>query len=210
MSFKYENSRDANQHLQNTVIMYAGVPALVHEVHEQGDGTFSIVLSHLPRMNNRITVDLFSPDLQIRGLQLGYCNASSIGRAVWMSRIPSRQYHQGFCRGNVNIRVDRVSGVRPISWENCLREPGFSDSLRNVYPNLQESIRLLDNPEYRSVAFHRRYAVEKDELDFYRLHYKGEPVAIDGGGNGVFRLAKKFDFLREELVLLGVQMNDKA
>lgn len=204
MSFHYTDVRDANQHLLGTVVMFAGQPAFIHEiqVNPADQHGFIAHIGHLPRINNMVTVDLFSPDLEPKKLRLGYVNVSSVGHAMFCSRIPAKQYHQGLCRGNVSIPP--INGQRLTSFERLLTEPGFADALRNQYPTYEEAARLLENPDYRSMAFHRSYALEKDELGFFRLFYKGEPVAF--GENKQFKLADKFKYLREEITELGVQV----
>lgn len=203
MSFAYENVRDANQHLMHSVVMFAGAPAFVHEVIQGPEqGSFSVHLGHLPRIQNTFTVDLFHADFEPRNCRLGYVNVSSIGHALYCTRIPARQYHQGLVRGNVNI--PRVEGRTVSTFEMLLQEPGFADALRNVYPTYEAAQGLLENPNYTSMAFNRRYALSKDELGFYRLHYKGEPVAFGEGKK--FKVPEKFKYLREELMELGVEV----
>lgn len=203
MSFKYENERDAQQHLQGTVIMYAGAPAFVHEITPAAGGAFVVHLGHLPRFRNIFQVDLFDSQLEPRGMRLGYCNVTGAGQAVFLTRVPSRQYHQGLCRTNVNIPSDE-HGHRIVGFDTLMIDPGFTDALRGIYPNLKEATDLLENPDYRSVAFDRYFALSKDELGFYRMYNRGMPVAY--GQLSSFQLAEKFEYLREQLTELGVKI----
>ncbi len=199
MSFAYTDIRDAQQHLQHSVIMYDGRPVWVNEIfnHEQ---TFKVSISSLPRQRDPITVDLMDPLLGPREARLGYVN-SNLGYALYLTRIPLRQYKQGLCRSNVHI--PGVNGQRIVNFENLIREPGFADSLRNIYPTYDEAAnRLNENPNVRSVAFDKCFALERDELGFFRLFYKGEPVAF--GEDKSFKLPKKFCYLKEMISELGV------
>ena len=203
MSFKYENERDAQQHLLGTVVMYAGAPAYVHEIAPSASGAFVVSLGHLPRYRNIFQVDLFDGQFEPRGIRLGYCNIVNAGRATFLSRIPSRQYHQGLHRTNLRIPEDET-GRRHTNFEHLLTDAGFADCLRNIYPSYKEALNLLENPNILSAAFHRYFAVSKDELGFYRMHNRGIPVAY--GGADKIILADKYEYLREQLTELGIKV----
>lgn len=168
-------------------------------------GSFLAHLQPLPRLANDVVVDLFDPLLEPRGIQLGYVNVSRYGVALFTSRVPARQYHQGLCRQNVNVGNDR-RGRRVVNFPDLLREPGFTDALKGVYPTFKEAVELLDNKNYSSFAFDRLFCVERDEMDFLRIFFRDIPVAF-GEANTGFKLASKASYLKEDLLKLGVKID---
>ena len=143
MAFMYQNVADAEQHLRGTVVMFDGMPAYVHSVTALGNGRFLANLGHLPRINNTFEVDLFDARLDPKGIRLGYVNCTKYGEALFCSRIPARQYHQGLHQNNVNVARSHLTDARVTSFPYMLSDPGFADALRNIYPTFNEALNLL-------------------------------------------------------------------
>lgn len=202
MSFAYTNVADAQQHLQHSVVMYDKRPVWVNEIFDV-DGDMVASITNIPTLRNAYNVSIFDPLFCPREVRLGYTNTTG-GHAVFLSRVPSRQYKQGICRNNTHI-PNTPEGLRVTTFEHLTRMASWSDALRGIYPTFAEAVSLLKNGEgIRSVAFHRDYAAGLDDLGFVRLYHKGEACAF--GEDGVFRLPKQFEYLTEELTEMGMKI----
>ncbi len=207
MVLPYDNVENAAQHLQGCVVMYDDRPHYVREVYRQTNGKRDImaILSAMPRMRDEIHVPIFDPlfDAKCLGQRLGYVNFGDTIGTLWLSRIPSRQYKQGLIRQNVLVTMGggrRDPGVR---FDTLLQHAGLSDCLRGIYPTFDQAIQKLDdNPNLPSVAFHKHFALERQDLGYHLLCYRNERVAW--GDPKKFKLPEHFIYLKETLDKLGV------
>lgn len=200
----YENAADANQHLHHTVIMYDDRPVWVEDVFSNDRNDILCTLNFLPRVRDPFSVSVFDPKLDARGMgqRLGYMNYFNQNGVVFLSRIPSRQYKQGLSRGNVAATYDS-QGRRTFDFSLYSRRPEFVDMLTGTYPTFEEACRRLEaEPNIAAIAFHREFALQRDELGYYLLLFKGTKVAW--GDPKSFKLPSHFIYLKEVLQKNGV------
>lgn len=203
MCMPYQNAADANQHLQGTVVMFDNRPVYVHEVFGTPEG-ISATLRFLPRMNDGISVSVFDPRFEAKelGSRLGYLNIGDRYGALYVRRIPARQYKQGLVRGNVMIGGDARTGA-VYGFNDAIRHGAWVDMMTRVYPSFDQALQMMkDNPALPSVAFSPELALIRQDLGFYLLAYKGEQIAW--GDPKAFKLPSQFMYLKETLNKYGV------
>ena len=196
---KYDSAEQANLRLKGTYILYDG------ELMQCGgcpaEGT--VALYTVPGQRGQMVVNLDDPKLNMSDFRLGYVNKGA--RAGYLTRIPARQQRQGLCQTNVQVDPEwtRVTaqGVNTI-----LGSVEFRDALQNKYPKFGECVDMLKgNPNIRSRAFSRRFALYKDpEFDLYELHYRGQRIAW--GDPASFNLPSSHTYLRELIDQEGISV----
>ena len=192
----YENAADANQQLGQSVIMFDGNPVWVHEVRSLSSGSIVAVCYPMLAMKDMMTIPINDPRLDARDLgnRLGYVNTFQHTGAVFCSRIPARQFKQGLSKNNVAI--GSRDGPRIFGFETLRGLSGFTDCLRGHYPSIQEAKdRLTKEPEIPSIAFHKYFALQHDELGFFVVMYRGERVAW--GDPESFKIPTHYKYLKE-------------
>lgn len=201
MVAKYENGADANQQIGGCVVMYDDKPVLVSECFDR-DADILANISFLPHRRDLLTISLFDPkfDAKSMGRRLGYVNTFGEFGAYFLTRIPSRQYKQGLHANNVNV-PDPIR--RQWNFNHIRIRPEFTDTLMGVYPTFEEArTRLMANPDIKSIAFSRYFAIERDELGFFLVFYRGDRVAW--GEPNSFKIPSHYDYLKEVMQENGV------
>ena len=204
----YQNAADAQQQLGGSVILYDGRPVYVVECFAGRGNDILMSVVNLPRKRDPYQVSIFDPLVEGRGvgLRLGYCNLGGDYGAVWLSRIPRRQYSQGLTRNNVAVNGARGRENRlPLNFDHITGMACFVDMMNGVYPAYADAVQQLNaNRALPSVAFARDFCLERgqDDLGFFLLRYKNERVAW--GDPAEFKLPKKFSYLTELLRKNGV------
>jgi hypothetical protein len=203
MCLPYTSVEDAQQHLLNSVILFDGRPVYVRDIYTTDDG-LNTCLRFLPRMADEIHVSLFDPRIETKelGSRLGYMNIGGRTGAMYVRRIPARQYKQGLVRQNVLVGGDRRSGSA-YRFDDAMRQGSFVDMMTRVYPTYEAAYQTLkDQPELPSIAFSPEFAIVRQELGFFLLEYKGEQVAW--GDPKMLKLPSQFSYLKELLNKYGV------
>ena len=189
----YETLEDANQQLGASVLLFKGDPMWC-EGCQIRNGKISVLLYSLPRLRDQIFVDIDDPDLDSRdlGRRLGYVNTFGPSGALFVSRIPARQYKQGLSKNNVRI----LGGSGRLTLNDLRVQPGFTDAIKGIYPSFKRAReRLQEDPDILSIAFNRNFALQRDELGFFVVLYRNERVAW--GDPDAFKLPSHFQYLKE-------------
>jgi hypothetical protein len=209
LAIKYENVEDAKLRLRNTVVLYKGEPVLITDVArgEGKDDIFRVLFNPLPNAGvdpfGRKVADpgaaerkyISSKHFDIAPFRMGYVNTPKTG-AFFCSRVPNRVQKQGLCGENFVAKYD-TGGI--VHFNTFLACKSVVDMVHNRYPSLDEAVKEL--AKCPSVAFHREFAVMKDEVipDLVYLYHKGQKVGMYSKGENKVCLGNKFNCLKESL-----------
>jgi hypothetical protein len=193
----FDNARDANQYLSNTVCYWNGAPFYVESVNPEMEAR-----GYLLPINNaslRMSVDVRDVRFNCREFKLGYVN-TAWGFASYVSRVPVRGLSQGIGDNNLRFEgngVDAAGRHQDVFVQNLLRDQGFADMLNGVYPDRAEVERRLADPAVLSVAVSPWVSIKKHTQfrNLFYLEYKGREIAWSETDR--FALPPEFNYLRE-------------
>lgn len=202
----YDTVENTHAKLAGTVFMFDGRPVHCLGAFNSGDqkDPIHLNLQFLPKMRDNVAVSVNDPRVEVRNLPLGYVNIYD--DAVYLTRTPCRQFRQGLTNQSVICPPIRKRDAPMYNFKSLIQRAEFVDAMCNVYPTYKEALNmLLDNPEKRSVAFSRRFALFHDkELGFFELRYKGNRVAWGDPNN--FNLPSEFMYLSEVIAEQGISV----
>jgi len=192
--YQYDREQ-AKQKLAGTVIMYKDKPIYIGDV-KQGGGGVVLLAYNLPNYEKEILLKLDDNNLDGLNFKLGYVNYKDT--ATYLTRVPRRQYAQG-------LRGENTANSMGYNFGDLTREPSFSENLSGKYPSFEDCVKTVEAGKNRSRAFHRRFAISKDnELGFYQLEYKGQRIAYGDPEN--FVLPSHMQYLSEVIRSAGVKI----
>lgn len=196
----YDGPEQTKMRLAETVVAYDGKPVYVTGVTAGN----KLNLVKLPKMNDNFVCGLNDPKLNFLDLRLGYVNTNNY--AAYMRRTAGRQQRQGLHKGVVIIGDRDLQNKVVLNWEELIHTPEFFDAFQGIYPNFADVVqRMLENPKIRSMAFHRRFALHRDEeLGFYELRYRGRRVAW--GDPNQFNLPSEYSYMTEMIQAEGINL----
>lgn len=222
LAIKYEHLDDASMRLRNTVVRYKGDPVYITNIRPgTGDEIFRVYFQPLPvkkvdgfiaPRKVRLGPDgpefveeaeeerryISSRNFDISPFKMGYVNDPK--GAAYCSRLPTRKQQQGLCAENFG--ASSVGGN--FNFNSFLSCPGVVDMVHGRYPSLAEAQRLLAEKQSPLIAFHRDFAISRDEIlgNLFHVFYRGNKVGayLDGG----LILGDKYRCLKESLIELGV------
>lgn len=162
--------QDYNQRLHSGVILWKGVP---HCINTE-DNTLNIT----DLVTGEMVARSVSPDheyLDIAAFELGYMN-TDIG-AMYLSRIPARQFKQAITPGSVvEYRLQRDGLVREgMGRSRWLRSVSFRERYTKPFPSYDEALRMFGG-DVQSVALSPSIAICKQRNGFISVWYKLEEV----------------------------------
>lgn len=192
MKCGYDNLEDTKQKLVGTYCMYSGkavVVKVVEEIVPTNSPNFRLLGSYL--FNGRaFECNLDDPLFNCSEFNIGYVNRLSA--AVWWYRLPMKQWQQGLKQSQLNTKYSNRAYVHGFEF----RGKPVAQMLENAYPNVQEASDLLTNQEAQIVAFHKNFAMTRDEVyKGFTVEYKGEVIG------STFNL-KEFNLLNERQHLI--------
>lgn len=172
--------------LKHTVVMYDGVPVYISEVTPDGKLYVRNMVSkenHLYEIND----ELFS----FEPVKLGYINIK--GHAAYLSRTPSRQYKQGLSVNTLKIQCTDAEYSGQI--QEMIRKFTFemSNTIRNIFPSIDEATKLLAQDERKSVACSRVFKINADG----NLFYKEQNVGLLDFNTKVPIFSRKYSYLKQ-------------
>lgn len=186
----------------NSVIYHKKEPVYVRSVQLQGDQSVSLNgwLVGPAARQQPWKADSEDEHLADEPFNLGYMNGiaktADDGEAfiscAYVERVPRRQWKQGLHDGIISFR----GAVKFMTFQAAVGNKHFADMLKNQYPNAREAVASI-NGNTQMVAFNRRLAIRKTNLDLFELHYRGAPVGTSDDPFGRWRLADRFKYLRE-------------
>lgn len=146
-----------------TVVLYQKKPVFISSVNaDKCFNTYS-----LENMKEKVGVlSVTDKDFDFLPVPLGFCNHNK--DALFLQRIPKRQYKQGLCKTNLKVNtitddadgdgIKQLQGIKVRSLSHCIG---------GLYPTLENAISLIVKEGYRSVAFARKLAIDTDLALFY-------------------------------------------
>jgi hypothetical protein len=180
----FDNKRDAEMRINKSVVMYKKRPVYITGIseklyctaHELGD----------PGAEHRFKVT--SRLLDLKPVKTGYLNLER--NTVYLVRTPVRRWKQGLNAENIRIHADVAGGARlldTVSMRNCIL---------NAYPKYPEAIASI-REGWRSIAFHRHYAMSAGPAGLVFLLYRGDKVGWIKDDSPV--ISDEYRFIEEEL-----------
>lgn len=230
LAIKYENADDANMRLRYTVVLYKGEPVQIQQVvrgEGKGDDILRVLFTPLPlgkdegklpivpapkrrvrNLDDLVALDvendaemkrkyISSKHFDIAPFKLGYVNRPSGSGVFYCTRLPNRIQKQGLCGENFSARDNYGA---PINFNTFLSCKQMIDMVHGNYPSFDEALRLLAE-KVNSVAFHRDFALVKDEVipNLLFLYHKGNKVGMYARNSGEVSLGNKYACLKESL-----------
>lgn len=176
----------ARSRIEGTIvrIQETNVPVLVRHV-DRDSGICSVSkLLDIDIDESFVNLD----DLNVEPVPLGFVNYA--GDAIYLQRIPNRR---GPGNQGLNERNCASSGARLWAFPNkCLHQ-----CIMNEYPSFEkaceESLQKTRRGKYKTIAFHRHWAVSNNNLMYKNRLLVGSII------DGVPTLEAKFGYLKEAL-----------
>lgn len=191
---RYENYDDVVARVNRTIIRYQGVPvySTVHSNGRTNEPDLSLDLTDFHRDVSFNKVHSSDEDIDVSAMPLGYVNKAT--SAVMAVRLPTRRHRQGLCNENlayIDPRHERTRGIIPAKAQDIVAKDFFR-MLNNEYPTGAEAIECLEHRnEVSSVAFHRKFAIVRDDIGVIKLHFFGAPLAVYNEDKGTFKLTSR-------------------
>lgn len=172
---------DIKARLGSTVIRYKGVPYWC-EVPD-----IDLVLIDMVDRSTKARVDADDPDVDISSLTLGYVNTPHpYNCAIYLARNPLRMYKQGVDLSRLTYTPLVEDKDKFAVDYNRMFCQGFVDSINNVFPTLNEAIKILTTSKVKSVAVSKDIGLLK-QVDMLKVYLKGLEVGwMKLGSNKVF------------------------
>lgn len=192
--FKGLLERDVNQIFVGSVMMYDKQPVYILS---QVVG-FDVMASNLDT-SEEFELNLFSPQLSIRGVNTGNVNVNGV--VVNFFRCPVRRWKQGLCRDNIEVVPSEKEFLSDLTYRHSHRAVKdfqvelLKDTLKNEYPSFEKVLGEVGKNNVKEMAFDRQFSLDKE----FRLYYKKEFVGAVNEDNGEIFLAKKREYLRSLL-----------
>lgn len=165
MAFPYTTVQDARQHLHNTIILFDSKPAHVIDIHTNDTGGLEAVLDLMA--GESVNVSLWDTRIQTRNFPLGYVNLAP--GAVYLTRIPRRQYQQGL--SDNNVIASNGDNFRRIA-----RSKGFRDAMAGKYPTVAECLELIKSKE--SAAFSVDFCLRRMNSGLIEVQYQNTSIGV--------------------------------
>lgn len=186
--------RDAKMMFQDCILLFngalryvAGMDNEVASLREVNADPKRIIESH----NN---FDAFSP-IKTR---LGYINYGPTKSAIYLERMPIRQFKIGLTSGNIRM-CSIHSRHAHQALEAFPRIDGLEQCLNNKYPSLKAAITAVIEKGFSSVAFDKQFAVSTEK----RVYYKNTFVGTFDEETHVIALHPQYQYL--ESVMIGAR-----
>lgn len=206
MTLPYNSFQSLSERYYGTVIYNGDDPIYVTgldggQVPAISYRTVGAVEKHFPH-----SIAANNPALRDGPFSLGYVNKVPFENddgetkfmADYMIRIPKRQWKQGICGNNVELKATH------LDFSLLVVHPQFREMLMNKYPSKAKALTLLREP-YQSVAFNLRLALFSTDMDSIGLEYRGRTVGVSEDGDK-FKLKKDSFYLQEFLEANGVEL----
>lgn len=208
----YDTAEEANQKLQNSTVLFKGLPVHVREA-SGNKGKVSLAFSWLPwpksgpdKPPDEAKMSDEGWDFKTLGSKIGYVNIKSnpwnkTEEAVFVTRMPTRSSRQGFDDRTAKVFQYHTSDPSPWTFSHLLYDSGLVDSVCGKFPSTEEAVgRLIKNPDkVKSIAIGRKLMLIFDRVNPPNLVYRGEKVGYVESDGRSFRLAPHKMFLTEEL-----------
>jgi len=198
----FDRADDANSYLRATVCYWGNDPIYVERVTPDFFAHFYVL--PLNGSSQIQTGDVRDARFNCQQYRLGYMNYGKTGNSYHVSRRPARQMQQGLSDNNLTIAGARDAYGDMLGLAKAIRDQGFVDMLKGVYPTMEEVRAKLLDKRTKSVAVSPQLAVKRHP-QFNNLHfleYKGREISFSETLE--FALPDEFKYLREICAPTGV------
>lgn len=186
---RYDRGSDVIMRLHDTVIRYRGKPVHVKALSEE---SLFVKIKYLDK-NKFETEHVHSSDidLDISSPPLGYLNANRY--AFYVSRIPTRKQKQGFCTEVSNYFVESINGHNELNVTKYFYDKPLYDTITNHYPTGPQALEIiLSKKDINSIAFHRKFALLRDELNIIKLKSIGRTIGWQPPNKDYFIIPEQY------------------
>lgn len=192
----FNTREDLNLRLSDSIIFLNDLPIYITGVDEQSILHY-LFLSEMNARAQRISPT--DPRLNYKPFPLGYYNTEC--DAHYVMRMPHRFYKQGLNIRSVTSKTFRIGReIFPTV---------VSEIVKNNYPTIPKIIDLFNSTNLESAAFHKAWAIQKNNLGLIFLQHKGLSVGWLNEENEVV-LSENYQYLKENLLNIGVKLSDKS
>lgn len=153
-------------------------------------------------------------EISYKIFNIGFVNwrmlAAKKHEAIFVSRLAAGGlYRQGLQSSNI-VKTAASSGERLGNRDGAsVTSCDFIKALNNNYPTVREALEMCFSYENTSAcAFDSNYAVKVDDIGHITLIHRTRTVGTSYDEGESFNLVGRFKYLKEELIQLGVKIND--
>lgn len=196
MATKFDNIEDVNSKFVGTICYHEKMPVLIKAAQPSLEEPGSFVLNATNASGRSKYIKLNDPALNYRDFNIGYANQGHY--AVWWYRRPIRQYRQGLKKDQMGFKMSMNDyGIE----ETFGYSKPYINMLKNHYPDLPQCDAQLRGMVYKTIAFHKDFALSWDEVhsDFI-LEYRGRKIGCSVGKDlKQYNLLAPAEYLAETL-----------
>lgn len=182
------NNRDLVQIFAETLVLYKKEPIYIKGISYENN-----LICETYGAKKALLLKPTDAEIDYTPVPLGMCNYED--GAVFVSRVPKRQFKQGLCYANLSVR--RLDGTPDrYAQEGVMKRARtyIIDTIKGIYPSLDKAVEMIDEGR-NSVAFHRYFALtQKGDV-----HYKTERVGLYDIASRQVIFLKGNEFLKEIL-----------
>lgn len=197
---KFATTADIRQKLHNSVVMYDGFPVYCTS---NGDSSsikvYGLILNTEGKSKFIKDIEYDDPKLSIQSPRIGYVN-KGLDAVVYLSRIPSRQFHIGLTSNTLEIKT--IVGTKADGFRNWPFNPQLHDAMTGKYPAAIEILRRLHKPAYKtwSQAFTSTLAFGFSEQSGLKVFHKNTPIAYYNSKESTFKSIREGSSLVENIL----------
>lgn len=210
----WTDHRQAQERLNESVVMYDGKPAYIQRVYAPGDYEedehvrAKVIFSGEGKTEGK-RKRLDSPKWnRFRELpKLGFMYYSAGNKTLFLERITTRSRTHGLSSNNTRISTFHTIpltgseyGISPsgdLRFSRVVLDKGFLASSQNEFPSLNNV--LLNVAENSALPYSRHFAVFRDSIGLRWLYRKTERIGFFSGAD-TLNLLKKTSFYKEEIM----------
>lgn len=198
---KFATTADIKQKINGTIIMYDNIPVYCQN---SGDSTRIEVYGLLTDKSDnsifRKTLEYDDDKFIYQSPRIGYVNKAP-NNVVYVSRIPSRQFHLGLTHNILEYRT--ITGTKTAGFAKWPFVKELHEAIINTYPTALEVLKRLhkvDNTSW-SQAFSRTLAFGFSEQNGLKLFHKNTPIAYFNPKKSCFESIREGSSLVENILI---------
>jgi hypothetical protein len=186
---RYDTASDVKLRLHGSIVRYKGTPVTAKARLNDNDDLYLRLVSLRDFVFNEY-IHSSDTDLDISSPPLGYMNTDEITH--YIQRIPTRKQVQGFTHHSASFLTDSPNPFHsnPLT---MLHSVAMADTIDGKYPNGIEVLeKLMSSPSIVSIAFHRKFALMKDEISLIKLRHMGKSIGFFKPGSNRCIVSQQF------------------
>lgn len=163
--YEHASAEDLIQIFTDTVVLYRKKPVYVNKV----DFDKGLIVYDLEDMKTKVgNINVEDPDFDFTPVPLGFCNHNK--DALYVQRIPKRQYKQGLCKGNISaLGITADASREGINSILTGKVRSLAHCIKGNYPSITSAIKMVVEGGCRSAAFARKLAIDENLSVYYKL-----------------------------------------